>query len=156
MRGKVLLAAFLLAVGLCFVPISGYAKVEQWMNEAKAKYMECRFSHARISYIMSNPTTFLKVHFYYDPVGQYRRFFPEGIDTKGKIFVEVRDNRGVFSDKPGTALLEKFKSVLEPIYTFIQSVATDMDTDIVAKFYSRENIPLGYFYQGKYHLWEKG
>jgi len=34
-----------------------------------------------------------------------------------------------------------------------------MDADIVATFWGREatrkDIPLGYFYQGEYHLWEK-
>jgi len=44
---------------------------------------------------------------------------------------------------------------LEVIYTFISAEATDMDGDIVAVFYRREGIPLGYFYQGGYHLWGK-
>jgi len=30
-----------------------------------------------------------------------------------------------------------------------------MDTDVVAQFLSKQQIPLGYFYQGEYHLWGK-
>lgn len=52
-------------------------------------------------------------------------------------------------------MLDEFKRQLEVIYSFIEIVATDMDSDIIAEFLSRENIPLGYFYQGEYYLWEK-
>jgi len=65
------------------------------------------------------------------------------------------DNRGVFSYKSGIALRDEFKRQLKVIYSFISLVATDMDADIVAQFLSREAIPLGYFYQGEYHLWEE-
>jgi len=48
---------------------------------------------------------------------------------------------------------------LEVIYSFVdlavKDIDMDMDRDIVAKFHTKEEIPLGYFYQGKYHLWEK-
>jgi len=40
MRGKQLLAAFLLGVGLCFLPVLGYGEVEHWAYEAKASYMK--------------------------------------------------------------------------------------------------------------------
>lgn len=30
-----------------------------------------------------------------------------------------------------------------------------MDNDVVAKFHSEDETPLGYFYEGEYHLWEK-
>jgi hypothetical protein len=106
--------------------------------------------------MMLNPTSFLNVRFYYDPDGRFgRKFFPEGIDTKRKICVRVTDNRGVFSDKSGIALLDQFKRKLEVIYSFIRLMDTDMDTDIVALFFSKRGIPLDYFYQGKYYLWEK-
>jgi len=107
--------------------------------------------------MMSNSTNFLNVRFYYDPRGSYGRIekFPEGVDTKGKIVVGVGDNRNVFSYKSGRALLDLFKMVLEFIYPYMRLVATDMDTDIVAKFFDIKGFPLGYFYQGKYYLWEK-
>ncbi|MFQ6065839.1 MAG: hypothetical protein ACE5K3_00995 [bacterium] len=157
MKVKRLLAAFLLGVGLCFVPILGHGEVKEWMYEQKATQMAASLSWARINYIMGNPTNFLFVGFFYDPDGELGiKSFPEGVDTRGKIIVWVQDNRGVFSYKSGTALLDLFKGVLENIYSAgLQSVATDMKTDIVAKFHTKREIPLGYFYQGKYHLWEK-
>jgi len=77
---------------------------------------------------------------------------PEGADTKRKICIDVGKNTGVFSDKSRQALLDLFERILEDIYSGIRLVATDMDTDVVALFYDREQIPLGYFYQEKYHL----
>ncbi len=110
---------------------------------------------ARISYIMSNPTTFTDVYIYYDSEGRVEKFFPEGVNTKGKIYVLFRDLRGYFSDRSGVALKEAFKIYLDVIYSFIENLATDMDNDIVALFISKGEIPLGYFYQGEYHLWEE-
>jgi len=93
------------------------------------------------------------VNFEYDQFGGYGK--DAGLDTKGKIFVTVHDSRRVFPGKSGVTLLGRFKRELEVIYSFVDHIATNMRTDIVAKFYTREDIPLGYFYQGKYHLWEK-
>ena len=157
MRGKKLLAALLLGVGLCFVPALGYGEVSGWSYETPVTYIEIELLNARITYIMTNPTSFLVVGFSYDPTGLHGRIagLPESVDTKGKISVVVGDNRGIFSDKSRKALLDSFKRELEIIYSYIQLVATDMDADIVARFYSREEIPLGYFYQGEYYLWEK-
>ncbi|MCK4617606.1 hypothetical protein KAT45_01760, partial [Candidatus Aerophobetes bacterium] len=157
MRGKKLLAAFLLGVGLCFVPVLGQGEVTHYLHERKTSSMNFWLLNARVSYMMHNPNSFLNVNFHYDPVGDLRGVvkFPEGvdIDTKGKIHVLVRDNRGVFSYKSGRVLLNQFKRQLELIYSFIELMATDMDIDIVAKLVSREQIPLAYFYQGEYHLW---
>ena len=158
MRSKKLLPAFLLGVGLCFVPVLGYGEVKKEMDEKKVSLMRFHLLWARVNYIMDYPTTFLAVNFIYDPDGKYRGEFPEDIDTKGKICAQITDNRDVFSIpfyKSKRALLERFKEELEAAYWYIDRVATDMDTDIVAKFYSREGNPLGYFYQGEYHLWEK-
>jgi len=91
--------------------------------------------------------------FYYDPDGRFEHDFPEGVNTKGKIYVIIYDSRNVFIDELTVALLEQFKLALEIPYSYISMVATNMNTDIVAKFYSKEGIPLGYFYQGEYHLW---
>jgi hypothetical protein len=157
MRDKQLLAAFLLGVSLCFIPVLGYGEVEHWAYEAKASYMKVFLLEARVDYVMANPNTFLKVVFLYDPSGSFRRDakLPWRVNTKRKVCVMVRDIRGVFSHKSGTVLLEEFKKQLEVAYSCIDSVATNMHTDIVAIFDSKEEIPLGYFYQGEYYLWEK-
>ncbi|MBA7497169.1 hypothetical protein ES702_07780 [subsurface metagenome] len=156
MRGRGLLAAFLLGVGLCFVPALGYGEIPTWMYEQKASYISLELLRYQVSYLMRNPTNFLGVQFTYDPTGYCGEVMklPEGVSTKGKIFVLVADNRGLFSYKSGIALRDLFKRELKIIYSFI-IVAKDVDADIVAKFYSRGDIPLGYFYQGEYHLWEK-
>ena len=159
MRGKKLLAAFLLGVGLCFVPVLGQGEVTHYLHERKTSSMNFWLLNARVSYMMHNPNSFLNVNFHYDPVGDLRGVvkFPEGvdIDTKGKIHVLVRDNRGVFSDKFGIALLDQFGRELEVIYSFLLFLVSDMDTDIVVRFASKEEILLGYFYEGEYHLWEE-
>ena len=161
MRSKTLLAAFLLGAGLCFVSALGYGEVKQQPEVSVMDlYLLKEFDllKARVDYMMCNPTNFLNVNFYYDPEGTRRKIFelPEGVDTKDKIFVKVQDNRDVFSYESGTALLDQFKRELEAIYSFLTlPTMGDMNTDIVAIFCSREGIPLGYFYQGEYHLWEK-
>jgi len=73
--------------------------------------------------------------------------------------VTVVDNRGVWSDESDipleVTLFDDFKKQLEAIYSFISMWTMDMDTDVVAQFLSKQQIPLGYFYQGEYYLWEK-
>ena len=58
--------------------------------------------------------------------------------------------------------LTLFSIQLDTLYSFIQHIATDLNTDIVAVLYGEkegsfgyEHVPLGYFYQGEYHLWEE-
>lgn len=180
MRRKRLLAVFLLGAGLCFIPIMGYGEVVLGRGELTIADLltyrkeplwdrvaatdtdisllraDINLLSARADYMMGNPTSFLNVNFYYDPDGQLgRKLFPEGVDTKRRICVVVLDNRAVFSDTSGTALLDKFKENLEVIYSYIKVMATDTNTDVVARFSSEEDIPLGYFYQSEYHLWEK-
>lgn len=157
MRGKTLLAAFLLGVGLCFVPTFGHGEVDHRAYELKAPFMDLTLLEARVDYMMTNPTNFLVVRFHYDPNGGIGRIekFPARVDTKGKILVVVYDSRDIFSYESGKALLDLFKRKLETIYSFVDMCATDMETDIVAKFYSGKEIPLGYFYQGEYYLWKK-
>ena len=157
MRGKKLLAAFLLGVGLCFFPVLGYGEVQHSLYKSKATAMAVMLLKLEVAYVMGNPTGFLQVDFFYDPDGRFGKIarLPESVDTKGKIFVRVKDNRGRFSYKSGIGLLDEFKGILESLFSYIEVVATNMDTDIVAEFVSRGDIPLGYFYQGEYHLWEK-
>ena len=157
MSGKRLIAAFLLGVGLCFIPISGYGEVKHSWDEIKVSAMDYALLYRMVLIIMVNPTKFGDVRFYYDRDESYGKKlkFPAGVDTKGKILVLVTDSRDRMFSKSGTALLGQFKQVLNNLYTYTEDIATDMDLDIVAKFYSKGDIPLGYFYQGKYHLWEK-
>ena len=154
MRSKKILAAFLLGVSLCFIPVLGYGEVEEWMYEAKTNYMEVVLLKTRVDYMMRNPDTFLSVSFYYDPDGRYKESFRR-VDTKGKICLDIFDTRNRFSYKSGVTLLGEFKKTLEAIYSFMKVYATDMETDISDLFYSEEGIPLGYFYQGEYHLWKE-
>ena len=137
---------------------AGYGEVMHEAAVVKASLMDVILLEARVDYMMRNPDVFLDVGFYYDSTGRFAKKFPRNVDTKGKICVWVQDNkRGGYSYISGTALLSLFKANLEILYAFIKikGVVTDMNVDIVAKFYSREGIPLGYFYQGEYHLWEK-
>ena len=158
MRGKVFLAAFLLGVGLCFVPVVGYGEVMNWMIKSKFQMslMESRLLEARVDYIMRNPTVFLDVNLWHGGLFAPKpRALPDDVDITGKIIVTIGDSRGGFSYKSGVVLLDQFKKSLKVICSFIDDIATDMNTDVVAVLYSRQAIPLAYFYQGKYHLWEK-
>jgi len=123
----------------------------------KTSLMDSFLLEARVNYVMRNPTDFLNVQMYYDLDGEYSKGLPDNVDSKGKIFVWVVDNRDMFSDQSGIALLNTFIISLEEIYSsIVLAVMTiDMDTEIVAVFVSEEFIPLGYFYQGEYHLWGK-
>jgi len=119
-------------------------------------YFRFYLLEARLNYMMTNPNTFACVYADYDNLGGTLREIyklPERVETKGKVLITVYDKRGAFSYKSGMALLEAFKQILVVFYSYLDVWVTDMNTDIVAKFYSREEIPLGYFYQGEYHLW---
>lgn len=160
MRSKKLLATVLLSVGLCFVPALGHGEIKGWSYKDKTSCVDSRLLvlEARVNYIMRNPTSFLEVDFDYDPFGSYGRIMlelPENVDTKNKVCVRIRDSRGVFSYKSGVTLLDQFKKRLENVYSYIKESATDMNADIVAIFYSEGDLPLGYFYQGEYYLWER-
>lgn len=58
MRSKQLLAAFLLGVGLCFVPVLGYGFM---MSYEDTREIEIKLLDARLDYIMCKPATFLYV-----------------------------------------------------------------------------------------------
>jgi len=154
MRIRIVLAIILLAVGLCFVPGVGHGEIEEWMDEIEASYIDVRFLQATVSYMMTNPTSFSNVSFRYDLSRlPYGSALPADTDLKGKIYMMICDNRGSFARFSGIALRDVFKTKLTAIYSFIGDVATDMDTDVVAEFRSEADNPLGYFYQGEYHLW---
>lgn len=91
MRSKKLLAAILLGTGFCFISILGYTEVKEYKN------MDAIFEQARTNYMMTNPNSYLYVNFYYDSDGWYKKFIPEGVNTKNKIIIEIIDNRDMFS-----------------------------------------------------------
>ena len=157
MKKKLLLAGILLGVVLCFVVSGvGYTEVQEWMDKEEVSLMDIRLLEARIDYIMQRPNDFMDVVFYYDSTGIFgRELFSGNIDTKGKIMVQVEDIRDFFIDEPGLLIIG-FALELNAIYihSTLGSVATDIDSDIVAVFY-REGKELGYFYQGEYYLWEE-
>jgi len=181
MKNKKLLAIILLSLSFCFVSGVGYGKVvippqsvsydelvlygdeplfgmiESLRKDIGRLKLQNGLLEARINYMMRNPTVFLEVDFFYDRTGAYgvAGDLPESANTKGKIYVLIIDTRNVFSYKTGVVLLEQFKRLLDVvIYSFIDDIATDMDADVVVKLYSGEGIPLAYFCQGEYHLWE--
>ncbi len=158
MKNKKLLAIILLSLSLCFVSGVGYGEIEaDRYGKVEVSYMEYLLLYRMVVHIMVNSTKFGDVRFYYDRDRSYGKKlkFPVDVDTKGKILIIVTDSRDKMFSKSGTGLLEKFKQNLDNIYTYIEDIATDMDADIVAKFHSKGDIPLGYFYQGEYHLWEE-
>ena len=169
MKNKKFLAIILLSLSFCFVSGAGYGEEfpsKEWVasmrlvrkqmhDEQKASSMDIYLLEAKVAYMMRNPTGFLLIGLVYDPfgVGGKAWGFPEGVDTKDKIYIGVTDNRGAFANKFEAVLLEQFEKELNIIYAGLFSIAPDMDTDIVAKLFDMNNVPLGYFYQGEYHLW---
>ena len=74
--------------------------------------------------------------------------FPSFYDEEGRLGIRVQ----VISSP--TILLDEFRRELKTIYKSISALASDMSTDIVVRF-TRGITPLGYFYEGEYHLWEE-
>jgi len=163
MKGKVLLATFLLAASLCLVPTLGHGEesketltneeVVTGLRKLKVNALQYILLEAKVNYMMRNPTSFLNIDFHCTPEEVYGREFPGDIPTKNKLVVEIYDNRGRFAGKSGIALLNQFKRELEAVYSYAEVFVRNMDANVVAKFYSEGGIPLGYFYQGEYHLW---
>lgn len=154
MKYRKLLTIVLLSLSFCFVSGAGFGEV-LLRGEMEVSPIEFLLLQDRIDYVMFNPTVPLIVDFHYDSDGQWGIFFPEKVNTKGKIFVWIQDRTDIFSDKTGKVLMDQLKKNLENIYAFIMAEATDMDTDVAAIFLDREEVPLAYFYEGEYHLWEE-
>ena len=153
MRTRIVLAIILLAVGLCFEPTLGYGEVFTPIDEME---MELEFLRIRVDYIMQNPTDFLDVRIGYDKDGHLAEIMelPLEVSTRGKICISIIDNRGIFRDKSRLALVMQFKKQLEKVYSFINYMAPVMFEDVVAKFKLGKH-PVGYYYEGEYHLWER-
>ena len=166
MKCKRLLSVVLLSLSFCFVSGMGYGEIllgfylhEEMTWEEVEMAMQFQFLEVTIRYMMRNPTSFLDVRFYYDEAGAFSALFPKDLDTKDKLFVDVLDNRGVFSGKSGPALLDEVKKQLAALFLFLGSVATDIDNDVVVTVGvilpgAKIRTGLAYFYQGEYHLWE--
>ena len=157
MKNKKLLAIVLLGLSFGFVSGAGYGEIPHWMEEENVSYMNWLLLHIRINYIMHRPNIFLDIGLFYDFDGRYASMmeFPKNVVTERKIIIGVQDNREIFSRKSERALLSEFEKVLKDIFYDVQMVASDMENDIVAIFYSERVVPLGYFYQGEYHLWNE-
>jgi hypothetical protein len=76
MKGKGVLGAVLLSMGLCLVPGGAHGEVKEWMHEVEASVMEVELLKAQVRYIMERPATFLNVVFYYDRDGRHGRELP--------------------------------------------------------------------------------
>lgn len=169
MKNKKLLAIILLS--FCFVSGVGYGEeltLEEWregLHNQKASELDLTILKARTSYIMENPTNFLNIYCIYDAFGlaglddlrEKKLAFYGIISTKGKLVVWIRDNRAAFSDKSRVDLLTIFhKHLLAFLYTSAGlGTFFPYDTHVLAIFYTEEKVPVGYFYEGEYHLWEE-
>lgn len=77
------MAVFLLGVGLCFLTVLGHGKVDKRLYKEKASAMHFSLLDARATYIMHNPTSFLKVFIGHDSDGEtFREFFPADVSQK--------------------------------------------------------------------------
>ena len=167
MKKGLLLAAILLAVSFCFVSGTGYGKIslgyyfhEEMTWQEVQMAMQVEFLEATISYIMRNPTSFLELWFQYDEAGAFSVFFPENINTKDKLYVDILDNRGVFSGKSGPILLEEVEKQLTALFLHLGHITNDVDNDVVVIIGAippgaKIRTQLACFYQGEYHLWEE-
>ncbi len=157
MRKKRFLAAILLGVVLCFVSGAGYGEIRAELMGHPTR-LDFLLLQSQFIYVMALPDHFLSILLSYDPDGKLKKDkkLPEGVDTKDKIVASIVDSKYRFRTT-GVDLLRLFRRELEFIYKYgaMIAIAPDMNTDIVAIFYSYKSIPLGYFYQGEYHLWEE-
>ena len=169
MKNKRFLAAILLGMVLCFVSGVGYGEIPgelavdkaiAWTKQ-KVSLLDYFLLEARVNYMMRNFSGYDWVMMGYDLDGSFRDFYklPNNVRTAGKIVVEIQDHRGelpLLIPVGEFSLLETFEMQLTTIYGYIEvQFPLDMDSDIVAILKSKEDIPLGYFYQGEYHLWEE-
>ena len=155
MKNKKLLAIVLLSLSFCFVCGVGYGEIKEYLLGTKAEKLEFELLKAKVSYMMFYPDSFLRVSYYYDETGWIAENFPAGVSTKDKIVVQIIDSRDVFSGKSGAMLLLEFRRQLLDATYFLELLVSDLENDIVALFTDEDSVPLGYFYQSGYHLWEE-
>lgn len=111
MKNKKVLAVVLLVVIFCFVSGVAYGEVDErkelrdLLSETKTSQMDFFLLGTKVKYIMENPFDFLDVYLAYDQWGTwpwgdfYHGKLPRSVDTKDKLIVVIRDNRGEFSHK---------------------------------------------------------
>ncbi len=155
MKKRLLLAAILLGVILCFVSGVGYGEMKEYLLGTKAEKLEFELLKVKVSYMMFYPDSFLRVSYYYDETGWIAENFPAGVITKDKIVVQIIDSRDVFSGKEGAVLLLEFRRQLLDATYFLEILVSDLENDIVALFTNEDGVPLGYSYRGGYHLWNE-
>ncbi len=157
MRKKRFLAAILLGVILCFVSGVGYGEIRAELMGHPTR-LDFLLLQSQFIYVMAFSDYSQSILLSYDPDGKLgkEKKFPEGVDTEGKIVASIVDSKHRFSGLE-VDLLRAFRRELEFIYNYgaMVAIAPDMDTDIVAIFYSYRSNPLGYFYEGEYYLWEE-
>ncbi len=156
MKCKGLLSVILLSLSFCLVPWAVYGEIPGFLFEEKPTGMDLYLVRATVNYIMRYPDHFLDIHLFYDGDGWYgQEFLPQGVSTKGKIFILATDNREEIFSSSEEVLLERFQLALEAIYTHIEPITTSIDNDVAAVLYSTKTIPLAYFSEGEYHLLEE-
>lgn len=156
MRNKKVLAVVLFAVIFCFVVSGvGHGEIKEHLLGTKAEKLEFELLKVKVSYMMFYPDSFLRVSYYYDETGWIAENFPAGVSTKDKVVVQIIDSRDVFSGKSGAMLLLEFRSQLLNATYFLEILVSDLENDIVVLFTNGDGVPLGYFYQSGYHLWEE-
>ncbi len=159
MRKKRFLAAILLGAVLCFMVSGvGYGEILGSMTwEREVTFWEIQFLEARINYMMKNPTSYLNLDFGFDMSSDFLRTLglPIHVKTEDKISVIIGDTRDVFSHKSGKDLLDEFERILKTLHLSSMIWVTDIENDIFAIFFNIDGNPIGYFYQGEYHLWDE-
>lgn len=139
---KKILSICILAVGLSCIVVSIHAEIRKDLDTGAI------FERAKINYVMANPNSYLYLNFYYDLDGSFSNFcskkllpekyFPEGISTKEKIFIEVIDNRDALCmyKRGGQPFARKLQNHVRTIYSYISNLTTDMSDDLVVAFYT--------------------
>ena len=169
MRKKRFSAAILLVVVLCFVSGVGYGE-EKTMEQRRefrvqqASALDFYLLASKVNYIMKNPNDFLDITCSYttfditsvEGLGYDDLNLPEDFVTTDKLFIIIRDHRDVLSGETDLDSLELFGTHLLGFFNgSVLGAFFLYPYDIVAIFYSKGDIPQGYFYQGEYHLWEE-
>lgn len=168
MKNKRFLAAILLVVIFCFVSGAGYGeeKIMEQRREVRvqqASTLDLFLLASRVNYIMNYPNDFLDITCGYttwDLTSVEGLIYndlnlPEDFVTKDKLFITIRDHRGVLSGETDLDSMGLFAIHLLRFFNGSSLRAFfSYPSDIVAIFYSEEgDIPFGYFYQNGYHFY---
>lgn len=154
MRKKRFLAITLLSFSFCFV-VSGVGYGEEKTVENRrevrvqqASTLDLYLLDSKVRYIMKNPDDFLDITCSYTILDLtsvegliYNDLnLPEDFVTKDKLFIIIRDHRGVLSGKTDFDLMGLFAVHLLRFF----------HGSLLGAFFS---YPSGYFYQNVYHFY---